>query len=366
MPEIKPEIKIDLVCDECGKCSQNLTSAINSEHSSIRVCDDCLANYIRCWECSDYIRTDTVIYIDGYSEVCENCYDENFSECRDCGCIYHIRDLYSGRCEDCSEDAEEEYCDDFDFEFLSTNNETRVNGNILYFGIELEVGSTNDNVNYRKILSDYTGDIIHLTEDCSIYDNSDILSGCELVANPATYNWYIIHRNIWSDILKTLRKNGTWSYKAKSCGIHIHLSKNVFTTSHLYNFLKIIYANPNFTKLISQRGKMGLSRWSNITNESGEETIKRKANTKYSSEKYTAVNLIHPDTVEVRIFRGTLHEGSFYKNIEYLQALFEFTEVITKQESLTVENYIKYVSINKDRFPDLYDFLKSRGQMNGK
>lgn len=361
MPENK--IKTDLICDECNESCQDLTSVTNNENNNIEVCNSCLSDYTRCWNCRDYFHTNIIQYIESLDVyVCEGCYDTDFFDCRDCGCTYHCDDLYNGYCDNCGCN-EEEYCDNFNFEFLSTNNETRVHGNTLYFGIELEVGSTEYDVHYRNMLSDYTGDIIHLTSDCSIMDNCDIQSGCELVANPATYNWFITNRDIWSGILKTLRENGIWSYKAESCGIHIHLSKNVFTTSHLYNFLKMIYANPDFTRLISQRGKTGLSRWASITNESGDETIKRKADRKYSHEKYTAVNLVHSNTIEVRIFRGTLYEGSFYKNIEYLQALFEFTETITERESLTVENYIKYVSINKDRFSDLYNFLKLKGQI---
>jgi len=360
--------EIDSVCEDCGKIVSDHLSlhyVCSIDGGNIKVCIDCFGDYTHCWDCDKYFHNDTVNYIDTLSDyVCDDCYENNFSNCRGCDYLYYIDDLCDGYCENC-ECNEEGYCDNFDFEFLSTNNETRVNGNILYFGIELEVGSTERNVHYGDILSDYTNSrdrVIHLTDDCSILDNCDIYSGCELVANPATYNWFMTNRDIWSGILKTLKENGIWSYKTGSCGIHIHLSKNVFTTSHLYNFLKMVYANPDFTLLISQRGSMGLSRWSSITNESSDEIIKRKADRKYSHDKYTAVNLVHSDTIEVRIFRGTLHEGSFYKNIEYLQALFEFTEHI-EQSSLTVENYIKYVSINKNRFSDLYNFLKLKRQI---
>ena len=360
------EVETKLTCEQCGQsidddmCSHEVMEQQNLP--TIEICDDCFVDYFCCDVCGDYFHDDNITYVDCIEDyICNECLRLNFNVCGSCGELYHIDDLVDGYCESCFISGE----NSFDFTFFSTNKESKINGNILYYGIELEVGSTEYGVNWRSMLRDYNS-IVHLASDCSIYNNSDIHSEVELVANPATYNWFIDNRNIWSNLLKVLRKNGVWSYKAKSCGIHIHMSKNVFTTLHLYKFLKMIYSHSDFTYFVSQRGTEGeLERWANINNESSDETIRRKANKKHSYEKYTAVNLIHPDTVEVRIFRGTLNESSFYKNIEYLQALFEFTKS-NKHENLTVENYIKYVSIYKDRFSGLYNWLEKRGKLENK
>ena len=45
-----------------------------------------------------------------------------------------------------------------------------------------------------------------------------------------------------------------------------------------------------------------------------------------NSERYVAINLKNSQTIEIRIFRGTLNFNSFMKNIEFAHALFMYTK----------------------------------------
>ncbi|KKK47988.1 hypothetical protein LCGC14_3149660, partial [marine sediment metagenome] len=212
-----------------------------------------------------------------------NCWDNNVRYCEGCEQPYHYESIRGSYCGCCAENNGSNRRDNYNYNspfiFYKTVREQRHNGNLLYFGIELEAGS-DETSNFYSLISEYSPRIVMLTDDCSIYDNG-IPYGVELVSHPATFNWLNENRNIWSGILRTFRRNGVQSFTTGTCGIHIHLSKNCFTHSHLYNFLKIIYENPKFTQLISQRGKMG-NRWCSLENEAKQEQIAKKADDKRS------------------------------------------------------------------------------------
>lgn len=350
------------LCGDCDEYSLNIELCETDEYNN--VCESCISgHYTRCDWCDRISHNDYIRQL-SHDIICLRCWDNDVIYCEDCGDPYHYEQISNGYCEECAEDnrSGNYNYDSSNFTYFKTVRETRYNGNLLYFGIELEVGS-NSTSRFYDLISEYSPRIVMLTDDCSIYD-SDIRYGVELVSHPATFNWLKDNRCIWSDILKAFRQNGVQSFSTASCGIHIHLSKNCFTHSHLYNFLKIIYENPKFTKFISQRGSMGY-RWCSIKNEADREMIAKKADSKSSWEKYTAVNLVHDYSVEVRIFRGNLNERSFYKNIQYLHALFMFTKDFSRNNSsLTIDNYLRYVAIHKFMYNDLYEWLKEKGKIN--
>ena len=352
-----------ITCDNCHDyVNKNDLTDRNNGDSICSACEDLY--YSDCDWCGHSVLCDTLQEVYGCgSNVCRSCWNNNVTYCDNCEYSFNSDEIHNGYCVDCNEDRHMggEYNYNYNFTYFKTLREPRYNGNLLYFGIELEVGCE-DNVNFSNILGDYTPRIVMLTDDCSIYNN-EIEYGVELVSHPATFNWLNENRNIWNDILRRFRRNGIQSFTTETCGIHIHLSKNAFTHSHMYNFLKMIYEYPKFTKFISQRDSM--DRWCSLKNEADPEAIAKKADDKRSWEKYTAVNLIHPASVEVRIFRGNLNERSFYKNIQYLHSLFMYTKECPRNDSgLTIENYLQYVSIHKKQYKDLYEWLDERGKLN--
>lgn len=372
--EDKVEKEIITTCSTCGdniyegeiiKTIQDRVSraGVLLYSNALEVCERCYDDSFYCETCYTHFADNRgfhYIESEGIS-ICYECYTGNYFCCNGCDEHYHIDYYRDGYCDFCYGDYEVQcgyyYWPIREWKRLSTNREPRYRGNILYYGIELEVGSKRSvsDVGYDSILSKYH-DYIRTTDDCSIFDNCDIRSGCEIVSEPATYNWIVEHRkDFWGKMLKELRSNGVISYKTESCGIHIHMCKDVFTTAHLYRFIKFIYGNPKFVKKISQRGKMGYN-WCRFDDEGDDDTIKHKAEDKISSNKYTALNLVHTNTLEIRIFRGTLCESSFYKNIQFLQSLFEYTKNEHTSEC-TLDRYLRYVSLNKKRFSDLREFI---------
>ena len=146
---------------------------------------------------------------------------------------------------------------------------------------------------------------------------------------------------------------GMKSFKTDTCGIHIHMSKKAFSKLHLYKFLRFFRENTAFVAKISQRTSENLDQWSTLNSD---ESILYQAKHGKTCERYVAVNLGPPDTVEIRIFRGNLLETAFRKNLEFCKALFDFTAV-SSSSSLTAIHFHKFVVKNKKQFPNLLAFL---------
>ena len=94
--------------------------------------------------------------------------------------------------------------------------------------------------------------------------------------------------------------------------------------------------------------------------------VARICKAKYSSvaDRYTAVNLQPNNTIEFRIFNGTLNIMTLSKAIEFIHSLLSycsqssFKDIVNrKSESVRVEGYLKFLSENQKRYTNLCLFL---------
>lgn len=351
-------------CDGCNRLVPNgILSGVGDENW----CESCVdSNSFTCECCEERFNIDNVREVEGRC-ICENCYDNETSCCNGCGEVYFNRHISgNGYCESCEEergnDVEYTCCRDSQFDgeyhFYRLDNEPE---NLLYYGIELETGTFDQELadNWDTEILDEIPKELFTKFDGTIFNNSGVIQGVEIVSHPMTYKWLKTHPEVWNNIL-SLRKKGLRSYSTDSCGMHIHLSKSYFTRDHLYKFMKMIYGFPDFNKLVSQRTYSQLNNWASLEDT---EDLRQKAKDKYWYRKFTAVNLCNDDTVEVRIFRGVLGKLSFWKNVEYVQAMIDFTKK-TKIRNLTVENFLQFVWHKKAEFPNLYKWLVQKKEIN--
>lgn len=382
-----------VVCEDCDIRAKDSNDLIYIELYDKYVCDECLSNsYFQCDSCSEYTLNgdghgvendilcescfdnqvvqcswcDENVYESNsynfYGEtICESCENDYVICCNDCGDRLHVDDSSGGCCDNCYDNYDDGSCftrcsGSLNYYRLDDEPSPR-----MYYGIELETG-TLKHINFGDdIIRNLPIKYFDRHDDCSIFDDGNVKQGIEIVGHPMTYKWMKANPNIWNDVLK-LRRKRLRSYKTGTCGIHIHLSKNAFNERHLYKFMKMIYGFPSFTKLISQRNGNRLKEWADIKGECKKD-LKRKAKDKCGGKRYTAVNLTNSKgTVEIRLFRGTLNEMAFWKNIEYIQALLEFT-ANAKVKELSIKNYLSYVCVKKHEFCNLYNWLKKKGKI---
>ena len=393
-----PTTTQELETFECADCDNTLEADSNHYENcrSERICENCSSDYHACDSCDDIIHRDDVYWHDDCS-YCESCFDENYNHCDECGSSFHNDDLNRAEnrsgdtiviCDSCRDDGYY-YCDGCDRNVISNMYDCdedrcercisessgiknygykprpkffRVSDNDnTYLGLELEVESKSScTTSHRDMVRKIDCDELYFKRDGSLDD------GFEIVSHPMTISYIKKNKSKWSNILHELRSNGYRSYDTYTCGMHIHISKNVFTTWHLYRFMKFFVDNSDFVTKISQRKVENLDKWAALTDnpregskEYTQESLMYKAKKKRgNSKRYLAVNLQNDNSVEIRIFRGTLNDSSFFKNIEFVQALFDYTKSITETD-MSLKSFLSFIKDNNE-YPYLRKFIADK------
>lgn len=329
-------------CEDCDRC----------------YCESCFDDsHAQCDDCQEYRCDENIIEIGNNSSVCRSCLDTGSYYCCDnCNEYYHENDgFFRDEGYYCSESCAPEennainsymYKPAPNFKFIGKQEKLAKNDT---FGIELEienVKNTHYNDEIAEEITDYFDNFVYCKSDGSLD------SGFEIVTHPFTWKWYKKNKDKFNKIFD-LRKKGYRSHDPGTCGMHIHISKKSFSTIHLYKLLKFFYdMDINFIKKISQRKK-----YDYCSLEKEDKTVKM-AKKKKTNERYTAVN-ITDKTVEIRILNGTLRADRFYKNMEFVKAMFKFTKYFGIQE-ITKSNFIKFVH-NCKTYKNLSNFIKEKG-----
>ena len=348
------------LCTCCGVAVHNDDAVYNNNNDTY--CHGCYdSNYVHCYGCGEELKA-CYSYISAITNerYCEDCHHDIFTRCESCDCEIFVEDAYHddidfSYCGNCYNNRISRLIHDYGYKpepnfYQQTNEKTK-----LYFGIELEIESGDTDWDILKPNLENMPDFIYLKEDGSINN------GFELVMHPATYNWFGDNLPVLSTILTKLGKMGCVSYKTTTCGIHIHISKEAFTTLHLLKFLTFFYNSPEFILKVSQRTQSKFKDWCSLEDD---ESLVLKAKTKNNIERHTAVNLQNVNTVEVRIFRGTLNYKSFYKNLEFCKSVYDYTKECSLQ-NVRLRDYLVFIENRKKEYENLVNFLLEKGWLAG-
>lgn len=186
------------------------------------------------------------------------------------------------------------------------------NKNNLYLGIELEIsGSAKERDNEEdakeilKIIQEDDEEAVYFKHDSSI-------NGFEIVFHPHTIKACNDYQ--WKRIFSTIRKLG-YTNDDKKAGLHVHISRSYFGDTAQQNeaLAKLVFLMYKFKTEIeplAQRKNSDYATYNTI----GLETAKRNDfyGTFYwyskKTGKYSAINSLHKNTFEIRIFNGVTDE----------------------------------------------------------
>lgn len=385
---------------ECAVCLTDIATddSITTQYDEI-VCGDCV---ITCDRCSTmYSTNDPYNYVDG-DIWCESCTENRAYFCESCeeynsqGSTY-IHDRGQNWCESCTNDCY--YCDDCDVWnedgcdtcvmddegnriihdysyrpdaiFHSTDKNER-----LFFGIEIEVesrDSMNESSSHAYQLEAL--DLAYLKHDGSLSN------GFEIVTHPMSHGFFKNEATeLWS-ILEDLRsKEGmrVKSWDTRTCGLHIHISRTGFNNgAHMHRFLNLVYSNQEFYETLAGRSSEQWAKFSDIMrkdymrdkndnvikDEQGytkivtTRTFKHKLSHGHGSDRYSAVNTLNRETLEMRIFRGSVNGETIKAQLDLAHASVEYTRNMTVQDilqgALSADNFMWYIFQNEELYPQL-------------
>ena len=353
------------VCDECG-AKIDIDDAINID--GIILCRHCADEItIECRHCGDRIWRSNSFR----DTLCYNCYERYYTVCSDCNRLINLDDAYY--LDDDEFDHEYPYCEDC---YDSHNSERIINdyyykpdpvffGNDsnLYMGVELEVDEGGEEEDYAERVLEIANkkeSLMYIKHDGSLNE------GFELVTHPMTLNYHRKNVN-WKEILSTLIHYGYRSHNAHTCGLHIHINRNALgctfekqeevTGRLIYFYEKFWPEILRFSRRTEDQANHWASRYGGVISDC--KNVLKTAK-KSGLGRYTAVNLTNPNTIEFRIFRGTLLLNTLIATFEFTHYLCDLAINTNDEEfqKITWKDFVK--SIDSDKYPELINYLKIR------
>jgi len=349
----------DPVCESCMvmcmKCEDVITC--DDEFNDVEGelwCKNCTNNDAHwCDLCDNYFTGYTYGTDDSDSTMCERCYENNTTYCEGCDATYLNGCEYNH-----DEDVDTRLVHDYSYRpdpiFRSSEDEnTR-----LYFGIEVETEVRGGSYGDRRYAAEYA---VRLEHDGLAYLKSDgsLECGFEIVSHPMTHSYFMKDANILWETISTLKSNyDMMAWGTKTCGLHVHISRAGFNGgSHQHRFLQLVYNNKDFYEVLAGRSSSHWAKFNdNINPDTGQKSFKHKFD-RHGSDRYSAVNTNNRNTLEMRIFRGSLNPRFIKSAIDLAHASVEFTRVMSVKEvrdgGLSCLNFRQYIESKPELYPSL-------------
>lgn len=351
------------MCEKCGRVmddSQDVFIADTYEH----VCDDCAEEfYYQCMECGSWFSAGGIITDSEGECLCEDCYCNNYDTCAGCGCFVHTDDCYW---DDVREEAycglcyEEEIRNQVINRYHSHNkwtvhyaeNERDDYVSVkLTLGLEIEVEGDTDFAD--GFMERVDNDLIYLEKDNSV-------EGFEIITQPMTREYITeVFPNKISKGFKYLRENDFKGHNAG--GIHIHVANYGHTGLTVYRLKRLLYNLDSkqqslFLKL-TQRTKSDLVQWA-------DNQVPFNMSIEYAclqNTRYEALNLDdRTGTLEFRMFNSNLRVERISKNIEMVYALLDYINSNSWSSSSDLYDWMRFVYDNNVLYPNLYLFIEEK------
>lgn len=324
------EVDGDLWCEKCmeDNCCIAFCEDCNEYHyddnmvyiqdAQVCICDDCArhGDYFVCHDCGEWYTGDNAnSCYNGDFYVCDRCRDNyTYVEC----CDTLVEDAYYSEEDDCYY-CEEHYHEDsdiYDYHGFSNWEKQKLENEIppYYIGFELEVENTQrsyDNNNLARFAKNNYPVI------CSRDGSIDY--GFEIVSHPLSYNYIIENQDKLKGMLSGLQEKGCESHNPGTCGLHFHVT-HPHDDDIIDRIILIMETYKQELITFSRRTSSQIESWCKFLSDvkEGEDCkslyfIKKN---KETSTRYMALNLTNYNTIEFRLFRGTLNFDTFMASVE--------------------------------------------------
>lgn len=354
---------------KCKQCSCEVDSNNICYIGTEVYCRDCYDDVaVRCECCGETVHEDNT-HSDEYHTYCNNCYDNHFVTCCNCSRIIYsdYANYYDG-----DNYWNEPYCDDCydgnsikDYSYKPSPIFKGIGSR--FFGVELEVddGGKDDDIASEVL------DIANDNDEQNIYIKSDgsLEDGFEIVTHPMTLKY---HQECmrWENVIKKLVNYGYQSYNTDTCGLHVHVNRTSLGDNYDEQeaaIARILYfVERHWDKLLkfSRRTMSQINRWA------ARYDLKENPKAMYDDIKgsnigrYRCVNLNNSDTIEFRLFRGTLKYSTLIATLQFVDELCNAAVSLCDEQllSLSWNNFIERFTHNDDEAGgnELIEYLKKK------
>jgi len=222
--------------------------------------------------------------------------------------------------------------------------------NGLWYGLEIEISTDGDNDQLVNNLNDlykaFPEELLYAKSDSSVEN------GFEIVTNPLSFEYI---KKLASNSKKNeLAYNWATLFdgvykKSDSCGMHVHMSRAAFTDLQLFKFITFFQRNEKFLFKLAGRGYNGFA--SKIRTPTTT-VVKRNQ----SDGRHSFINVADV-TVEVRLFAGITSEEELLRNVELLEAIFQYTSSHSIVDTKNKKKFIEFINQYGKRYENLIESL---------
>lgn len=348
----------------CSECGAHINEGSTFSFDGKLFCEECFNKITTvCDNCGERIYK---AHAEGDScyTLCHHCYEYSYTTCEDCGRLIHNENAFyeDGEdypyCRECFEKLNDTPIKNYSYKpepiFYGSGN--------LFYGVELELdkgGENHENARQLIEIANSQNERIYTKHDGSIHD------GFEVVSHPMSLDYHINSMN-WNTIFEKAVSLGYRSHQTQTCGYHIHVSRAAFGKTYEEQEEVIgrivFFVEKHWNELVkfSRRNLDNLNHWaakyatiSDTTNETYQ-----KAKEKCQG-RYVAVNLENPNTIEFRMFRGTLRYKTFIATLQLVDEIIYCAVNMTDSgvEEMCWSEFVQRILPNK---PELVEYLKEK------
>lgn len=272
------------ICSHCGRpIGRNEYNTVDGN----TFCYECYCNlYRRCDRCGETFAVDNENRVE---TLCPNCRKRNFV------LPYH---RYSPP-----------------LEFYGNNK----NNTVPYLGVELEVdeGGESDRIvkQLMKMINPKDKIFVYCSHDGSLRE------GFEIITQPATLKYHTSIKGMYEQMFQFLLKKGYLSHDTATCGIHVHFNRNFYEENEELYITRLLYLVDKFWDEIvrfSRRSQRRLDRYSKKVDCPPTDYYKCSNKSGNHDYHYYAINLANENTIEFRMFKGSLNIDTFMATLQFV------------------------------------------------
>lgn len=337
----------NIKCEDCGEWFS--ISDINwtrTRFGEVAICDNCIndGDYFYCNHCERYYSDRYLWGHDDDFYVCDYCSD-NYVVCEDCGHIVNADDAYYHNgcyyCEECYDDDDDEAdyggdINEWNYKPAPTFYESKDDDDdeYLYMGVELEVDKGNSP---RSLASELYDDY----KEIYCKHDGSLSCGVEIVSHPCTLKYHTNELD-WKGVMNMALSRDFKSHDAGTCGLHVHVNRDFFGSrkdDQDLQIAKIILIVNRFWDShivpFTRRRTGDIDQWAKKNNsgrifkDDTSDEKRRKTISGSGGSRYVAVNLQNYNTIEFRIFRGTLKYSTFIATLQFVDTICRFAKTIS-------------------------------------
>ena len=347
----------------CCRCGQTITGTPVMMDDDL-LCERCSEEEtILCSRCGERIYRDDNAG-DENIPLCQHCYEDHYYSCDCCGRTILQSDAYYD-----SNDDNDEYplcytcyssrgkaIQDYYYkpEPLFRGDGPR------YFGVELEIdGAGEDGKSACEIMEIANSNGL---ENLYCKHDGSLDDGFEMVTHPMTLDYHM-REMPWKKILHSAVQMGYTSHQAGTCGLHVHVNRNAFGETEWEQDAVIarilFFFEKNWEELLkfSRRTQSQLNHWAARYGYKDQPKELLDHAKKGNAGRYTSVNLTNADTIEFRIFRGTLKYNTLIATLQLLDRICDVA-LFLSDDQIKEMSWTTFVS--GCTAPELVQYLKER------